>query len=418
MEASTTHKRIQHLRRFWLVIALLMMAMAFVLLPLKQQRMARVDSLVQQPVVTGKLEDVYQQARGSSLRIEIQRPIINIFGAKSYSTIGIGSGFFIRADGLVLTAYHVVDIMGQNDDAYRIVGVNAADERYELSLIGFDAYADLALLQADLVGREPEHLPLSYTEPKVGSSILAIGNSNGDFLAPRTGNVMKLDVQARRADFASGTLELSARLAQGDSGGPVLNDQGEVVGVVSYISFIPEDVLEQNRNRLPPFLNNFLERNLNTYASYAVPVSVSNDVVKAILAGGKRDVPVVGIRGDDYNPRTYPALRSSMGDSAGAWVIAVAQDSPAEAAGLRDCQVFKDGRRLARTSCQAELATSGYRLEGDVITHVNGRRIRNFQTMIAAIRSHDIGDVVTLTIQRDGYEKEIALTLGAKADIF
>lgn len=408
--------------RFWIVLFLLGLVFAVFV----DNRRARANTQKQTLQVNSVADlsptmlRVYDKARAATLRIELQLAGSGFWSLPIIRTTGIGTGFFISADGLALTAYHVIDAQGFDDDEIEIEAVSPDGTRYRMEVIGFDAYADLAVLQAvRLHGKRINYLPLSVIEPRIGDAALAIGNSNGDFLAPRTGKITNLDVDAQRADFASGTIEMDARLAQGDSGGPVLNDHAEVIGVVSYISFIPEDVLEDNRQRVPPFLRDFLERSLldNVYASYAVPVGEANSVVTAILAGGQRDVPVVGVRGDSYHPRRNAAVRSSLGSRSGALVVAVEEGGPAERAGLRDCQVFRR-EQLTRFPCDLELAEQGYRLEADVITAVNEQTVTDFNSMISTIRSYQIGDTVVLTVWRNGKKEKIALTLDAKADVF
>lgn len=417
----TTPSRPSRSAGLWLVLFLLALILAVVLL-VRQAKITVPRQSIQVNAVADlspKMLPVYNKARAASLRIEVQLAGEGFWSMPIMRTMGIGSGFFISADGLALTAYHVIDTQGFDDEEIEIEAVSADGTRYQMEVIGFDAYADLAVLQARrLRGKRISYLSLSVIEPRIGDIALAIGNSNGDFLAPRTGKITNLDVDAQRADFASGTIEMDARLAQGDSGGPVLNDHAQVIGVVSYISFIPEDVLEENRERVPPFLRDFFERNLgNTYASYAVPVGQANSVVAAILAGEQRDVPVVGVYGDSYQPRRYANLRSSLGSRSGALVIMVEEGGPAQRAGLRDCQVFWE-EELTRFPCNPELAEQGYRLEADIITAVNEQSITDFNSMISAIRSYQIGDTVVLTVWRNGQMEKIPLILDARADVF
>ena len=98
--------------------------------------------------------------------------------------------------------------------------------------------ATLALLRA-VGAKHVPYLNVSPLEPVVGSGVVAIGNSRGDFLQGRAGEVRRLDVRAVQASFADGTFELTAALAPGDSGGPVVDEAGNAVGVVSYIAFTP-----------------------------------------------------------------------------------------------------------------------------------------------------------------------------------
>src|SRR5690606_2261794 len=131
------------------------------------------------------------------------------------------------------------------------------------------------------------------------------GNSRDAFMGARAGRVTRLGVQAGRADFANDTIELTNSLAPGDSGGPVIHARGEAVGAVSYISFNPNAMSAQSY--VPPFLQGLsIARD---FAGYAVPVTQRSNLVDAVLAGERRDYPVVGFRwrpGLDYDPAKSP----------------------------------------------------------------------------------------------------------------
>ncbi|MFC6591822.1 S1C family serine protease [Deinococcus lacus] len=180
---------------------------------------------------------------------------------------GLGTGFFIEADGQVLTAYHVVS-EGRFFQVQTLAG-----RRYPARLVAFDAAADTALLQVDSKEIFPT-LPISPKKPRPGQPVLAIGNSGGDFLQPRQGRLLRLDAAAGRADFPQGTLEMDAPLAPGDSGGPILNRQGQVIGVVSYVRVGDSG---------------------ETETSYAIPLVEGSDLLAALKAGEQRDHPVVGL---------------------------------------------------------------------------------------------------------------------------
>lgn len=280
---------------------------------------------------------------------------------------GLGTGFFISEGGQVMTAYHVVST-GQ------LFRVRTLEGRtYRARVTAYDAAADVALMQVE--GRTPgfPFLPLAGAEPRVGQEVLAIGNSGGDFLQPRRGVLLRLGAEAGRADFPQGTLEMSAPLAPGDSGGPILDGTGEVIGVVSFIR---------------------LDESNQTRASYAVPVTQDSPLVAALLAGEQRDVPVVGLNLDQ--------VHSGLTDPPGAVIARVVRDSPAEEAGLRGARFDADGNLL-------EI--------GDVILSVNGRRVRDANDFIRTVRGDaTIGDTIRLGYIRDGEEREATITLvGARA---
>jgi S1-C subfamily serine protease len=340
---------------------------------------------------TGILNTVYKTARAAALRIEVRSAGVFVPFVE-----GVGTGFFISPTGQVLTAYHVVErARGE------LVGVDAEDNVYELELLAFDAYLDVALLQAE-IDNPIAFLPLNDDTVRVGNEIVAIGNSRGDFLAARAGQVTRLGVEAARADFASGTIELTAALAPGDSGGPVLNELGEVIGVVSYISFMPGT----EGGFVPPFLRDL--GLLPDFASYAVPVARSGDLFVRLQAGDQRDVPVIGFSlYEDYIPR---ADNRDLGPLAGPIVYRVQPASPAETAGLRNLQ-----EQVMRNEVDTII---GRRIVADVIVAVNKERTRNFNELLASVRNKRIGETVTLQVQRGSETIFLQLELGAKADVF
>nr|WP_103129115.1 S1C family serine protease [Deinococcus aerius] len=273
---------------------------------------------------------------------------------------GLGTGFFISETGQVLTAYHVVG-SGQLFQVQTLSG-----RRLPARLTAYDAGADVALLQVEGRGPFPV-LNLATRPPRVGETVLAIGNSGGDFLQPRRGQLLRLNVEAGRADFPQGTLEMSAPLAPGDSGGPILDGNGQAIGVVSYIR-----VDDSNQTR----------------ASYAVPVTEGNRLIAALRAGGKRDVPVVGLNLD--------IIHSGQTDPPGAVVSRVARGSPAARAGLRGATFDENGN------------LSGL---GDIILSVNGERTRDANEVITAIRKASVGDTITLGYLRGNERREARITL-------
>lgn len=379
--------------RVWLLLLLLVVVAGSTTLPSQRESVPHFASHDVPEVVapTGRLAEVFEGARPGTLRIEV-RNWRNL-------TLGVGTGFFISPDGLVLTAYHVVKGQG------RLVGVNPHGVEHDLELVGFDAYLDLALLQADVSG-SVDFVPLATSAPLPDSNVVAIGNSRGDFLQGRVGQVTRLGVEAVRADFASGTIELTAALSPGDSGGPVLNDNGEAVGVVSYISFLPEGTPTGGERFVPPFLRGLVLP--NAFASYAVPVLEGGEVVMGLLMGTQRDVPVIGFYGGgDYLPR---AGGLDLGPRAGAIVSQVAPGGPAEGAGLRSLQ--------ERPLRDAQGQVVGREVLADVIVEVDGRPTRRFYDLLELVRQKNIGDTVMLTVQRGQETVMLKLELSGERSVF
>ncbi len=364
--------------------------------------------------LTPRLKEIFKQARPATVQIKVFSP--SLF---SSFVQGMGTGFFISPDGFLLTAYHVVE---QARDK-KLIALSIDGESYNLEIVSFDAYLDLALLKAKVGNRKVPYLDLDTYSPRTGTEVLSIGNSGGDFLAARLGYITRLNVSASRVDFAPNTIEFNSKLAPGDSGGPVINPKGKVIGVVSYISYIPQDIIERSKRFVPEALHEVLEPILpKPYAAYAVPIAKDSEVITSLLAGQARDVPVIGIYGGNYDPKIFS---EDLGPLAGALVDRVPTSSPADKAGLQNCELrLKQIIIKHKAGCLAYFPPQGHLPEGytinhaDVIVAVNGKRTENFSDLLTTIRNHQVGEVVTLTIQRNDQIIELELTLGAQAEVF
>ncbi|WP_261663134.1 S1C family serine protease [Deinococcus sp. Marseille-Q6407] len=279
-------------------------------------------------------------------------------------TMGLGTGFFISPTGQLLTAYHVVS-EGRLFQVQTLAG-----QRYPARLVGFDAAADVALLQVEAKGPFP-YLGLSPRPPQVGEPVLAIGNSGGDFLQPREGRLLRLEAASGRPDFPQGTLEMDARLAPGDSGGPIINGLGQVIGVVSYIRVDEAGATE---------------------TSYAVPTVEGNALITALRGGQQKDRGVVGLVFDIYH--------DGLTETPGGVVSRVAHGSPAEKAGLRGA---------ARDPKTEQLVSFG-----DIIISVQGVRTRNANEVVRELQRYGVGETVTVRYLRGGKEYTAQLKMVPK----
>lgn len=324
------------------------------------------------------LAALFTKVRPASLRIE-QCPPTNCTEPN-----GIGSAVLISADGLALTAYHVIA-------KARALSAQTVDKkRYAVTVVGFDEQRDLALVKVNVPSGTP-FLKLTATAPRVGDIQLAVGNGNGAFLRSKTGRLTALDADAGRADFPPGTLELDAPLIPGDSGGPIVNAKGELAGIVSYIRLAGSP-----RNPI--------------YRSYAVPVTTTNALVAELRTGVKRDAPQIGVGLDSaflpaftLDAEGFKLLSDALklGDTPGAFFTNVTAGSPAALAGLKPLRLNADQERAS----------------GDIVTEVNGKRVLNFSDFQFAVRSYKVGDTVTLTVLRDGKTLKLPLTLKGSTQI-
>ncbi|GHF39788.1 S1-C subfamily serine protease [Deinococcus metalli] len=334
---------------------------------------------------TKALAALFTKVRPATLRIE-QCPPTNCA-----SPDGVGSAVLISADGLALTAYHVVA-------KARALSAQTVDKkRYALQVLGFDEQNDIALLRVNVPANTP-YLKLAAKLPTVGDLELAVGNGNGAFLTAKNGRLIALNADAGRADFPPGTLELDAPLIPGDSGGPIVNVRGELTGIVSYIRLTPG--------------SNFDPANPATavFRSYAVPVTATDALLAELKTGVKRDAPQIGVGlAPQFNPafmldeEGFKLLSDALklGPTAGAFFTSVSAGSPAALAGLKPLRLNTDQERES----------------GDIVTEVNGKRVLNFSQFQYAVRSYKVGDTVTLTVLRDGKTLKIPLTLTGSTKI-
>lgn len=299
------------------------------------------------------LEQVYTSALPAAVRIE---------------TIpeGTGSGFFISPDGLLMTAYHVIE----GSRSYRVI--TARNESLSAELVGYDEFRDLAILRARVSAPMP-YLPLeTRVGLRVGEPLLAIGNSRGEFNAPRFGLVNSLE-RDLFPFFNSIAISTSIPLAPGDSGGPVINQAGRVVAVVVAIGQ-PDGVFE----------------------SFLSPLLGLGEVINQLQAGRKRNLPFIGVQLFQIDDDTATALRIPR---QGVLIRGLLPGGAAERAGLRGFTTRLDNGREV--------------FEFDVILEANGRAFNDVTQLQRYIRSKEVGDSVTLKIRRGSQTLTVNLTLTA-----
>lgn len=334
------------------------------------------------PQESAALNAIFTKARPATLRIE-QCPVKNCVEPD-----GLGTGVLI-GDGLALTAYHVVF------QAKSLSAVSSDKKRYSAVVIGYNDQQDLALLRVNVPAGAPA-LPLAARAPALTAPVLAIGNGGGQFLRAKTGRLLALNSQAGRADFPPGTLELSAPLIPGDSGGPILNTLGEVTGIVSFI-------------RADTSHGEPTEADIT---AYAVPVTATDPRLAELRRGVKKDAPVIGVSlGGNFSlltslPEHYFAevnkqLDLQLGSTPGAFFTGVAPASPAAKAGLRALSYDKHDKLV----------------RGDLVTAVNGKRVVNFSEFQYAVRAYAPGDTVNLSVVRAGKTINLKLRLVGRKTI-
>ena len=292
--------------------------------------------------------------------------------------VSLGSGFVIDKDGYIVTNYHVIE-------SARQIEVNfSGDDRVQATIVGVDPSTDLALLKINAQARALTPLPLGDSDAvRVGDAVVAIGNPLGLERTVTAGIVSALqrEITAPNGYTIDKVIQTDAGINQGNSGGPLLNARGEVIGVNSQIE-------PGNTGTGNPVIG------------FAVPSATLREVVSQIRERGKVEHAYLGVFTqpiDEVLARTYrlPVER-------GVIVAEVVPGSPADEAGL------KDGDR------QVIFGGTSYVLGGDIVTAADGEQVASPDDLRRLVAEKDPGDAMTLDIRRGESKRTVSVTLGRR----
>ena len=304
---------------------------------------------------------------------------------------GQGSGFVISDDGEILTNAHVVTDASSTGE--QSGPLNAADEVYvqfsdrnqvEAKVIGFDPFADVALLKIDPQGLDLNPLPLgSENDVEVGQGVAAIGSPFSQQQSLSVGIVSATDRSIPSlTDFnIEGGIQTDASINPGNSGGPLLDAAGEVVGINQQIR---------------------TSSGGSEGVGFAVPIDLAERSIEELREDGEVSYAYAGVSTQEL----YPQLADRLGleVETGAIVAEVVDGSPADDAGL---QAGED-----TITFQGNPTTPN---GGDVITAVDGEEITSGSDLPRIIALLDPGETVTLDVIRDGESEQVELTLGERS---
>ncbi|CAN5611226.1 hypothetical protein BH23PAT1_BH23PAT1_3730 [soil metagenome] len=287
-----------------------------------------------------------------------------------------GTGFIVSEDGIVVTNRHVIpdntsDITitmadGTNIDDVEIVGRTSEGDPLDVAFLRI----------RDARGQKLKPVELGdSSDVRVGHRVVAIGNALGQFQNTVTTGIISGYGRNVRAADATGVdslqnlFQTDAAINRGNSGGPLVNAQGQVIGI-----------------------NTAVAGGRSQGIGFAIPINDVKGLINSVLETGEVRRPFIGVRyislTDDF------ARQNDLGVMRGAYIIpsdesdepSVIPDSPADKAGLRP---------------------------GDVITKVNGKSLDDNNTLTSLIGVRSVGDEITLTVVRDGEERKFELTLEA-----
>lgn len=285
-----------------------------------------------------------------------------------------GSGFFYDTQGHIVTNEHVVS------GASRVFVTMLDGVQREAEIVGKDPHSDLAVLKVDPQGLDIQPLGLGDVDQvDVGEQTAAIGNPFGLSGTMTAGIVSQKDRLLRvEGQFSlPGVLQTDAAINPGNSGGPLLNMNGEVIGV-----------------------NTAIQSRTGTFngVGFAISADTVRRVVPQLIEEGEYRNPWIGVSGVDVDP----SIRDEMGldEASGFLIVDVTENSPADRAGLQG------GDR------EVELMGRPVTVGGDVIVGIDGQKVRAIDDILNYLMTEtDVGDTITLTVVRDGEEMKTDLTL-------
>ena len=325
---------------------------------------AAAPTLYSQDTVTS----IYNNVSPAVVEINVSQTVSTIYGKSTQQ--GLGSGFLIDNQGHILTNNHVVD--GATSVQVVLDNGNTVDGK----VLGTDPVDDLAVVSVDpaaVSGITPLKLgDSSLVVP--GQMAIAIGNPLGYTDSITVGVISGLNRSISGSNLR-GMLQTDAAINPGNSGGPLLDNQGMVIGIntAAEIGVTGADGM-----------------------GFAVPSNIASKILTDLIAGKTVSRPWLGISGTALTQTTASQLGLSV--NKGVYIVTVVAGGPAAKAGLKAGGSKSDGT-----------LTAG----GDVITAIDGKSVANVDDLSAYVSTKKVGDVVNLTILRNGQSMTVQVTLDA-----
>ena len=321
-----------------------------------------------------QLNTIYSTSLPSIVHIKVRQTVPGFF--QNQERTGQGSGFIWDTEGNIVTNYHVVANAS-------IVDVEFADgSQYSASVIGLDPNSDLAIIKVNPNGKILTPLNLGdSTNVKVGNYTIVIGSPFGQEFSMSTGIVsaIKRTVPSQNAMFSiPNVIQTDAAINPGNSGGPLLDIEGNVIGINSQI---------------------ISRSGGNQGIGFAIPINSVKKIIPTLIKGEKFEYPYIGITGMDLNTNLKKALEIDS-EIKGVMIVDVVKGSPADLGGL-----------LGYTGTVSDNDNS-YPSGGDLLTAINTIPIKSMSDLLTLLFSdYSPGDSVIFTILRDSSSFDLDITL-------
>ena len=315
---------------------------------------------------------IYQKASVSVVNIT-STVIARDFFFQPIPREGSGSGSIIDTQGHILTNNHVIQ------DARKLEVTLADGSKWPAKLVGTDPDNDLAIIQ--IQAPKDKLKPLTMGDSKklqVGQKVLAIGNPFGLGLTLTTGIISSLGrtIRSEVGTMIEDLIQTDAAINPGNSGGPLLNSEGEIIGINTAI--------------ISPTGG-------SVGIGFAIPVNTAKRMIPDLIQKGFVSYPFIGATVQTLLPEFAKFLGLKV--ERGAMIIEVAPGGPADKAGL------KGGTR------QVQVGNTLLVIGGDIIVRADETEITTAEDIIRYVREKKIGDVIHLRIHRDGKFREVKIKL-------
>lgn len=314
---------------------------------------------------------VYERANRSVVHITTKVYTPDIFFSLEGPSDGAGSGSVLDKNGHILTNYHVIE------DATEIHVTLFDGQSYDAGLVGRDPMSDIAVLR--ITAPEETLFPIELGDSaqlRVGQKVLAIGNPFGLERTLTTGTLSSLNRRISSKTPMRSMIQIDAALNRGNSGGPLLNSQGRMIGMNTAI--------------LSP-------TGQNIGVGFALPVNTIKRVVPQLIEHGRVIRPVIGIA-------------SVYETDNGLVIIEVTPGGPAERAGLRGFRMVRKREKQGLFYVERRYVDRTY---ADAIMAVDGRSVRTGDALQEFIESKQPGDQIVVRVIRQEQEIDVPVVLGA-----
>lgn len=314
---------------------------------------------------TASANEIYELGCKQTVGVSLESTRANIFGQQSASAVA-GTGFIITSDGYIMTNYHVIESAQKSEHKIQVLFKDKSS--FEAKIVGFDEDNDVAVLKIDASDLSPVSIGNS-DDIAVGDSVFAIGNPLGELdFSMTSGRVSALDrsITIERNGTAINMFQFDAAINSGNSGGPVYNESGEVIGIAT--AKVGSSGVEG--------------------LGFAIPINDAADIANELITKGYvSGKAYMGVNIDNRYTSVY-AQYYSMPE--GAYVYNVESGGCAEKSGLA---------------------------AGDIITKVGSEAIGGYSDLNAAIKSFKAGESTEIVVYRGGEYVKLSITFDeAKPD--